>query len=79
MPAWPVEGRKEKMSVDINTKKVNKTFSLKPSTLMLLRKLEHVKSVNLSAFADKILKSAAEAALAEGYGNIGENSKNENC
>ena len=67
------------MSVDDKTKKVNKTFSLKPSTLMLLRKLEHVKSVNLSAFADKILKNAAEAALAEGYGNIGENSKNENC
>lgn len=66
------------MSVDTNTKKVNKTFSLRPSTLMLLRKLEHVKSVNLSAFADKILKNAAEAALAEGYGNIGGNSKNEN-
>lgn len=66
------------MSINDGTKKVNKTFSLRPSTLMLLRKLEHVKSVNLSAFADKILKNAAEAALAEGYGNIGGNSKNEN-
>ena len=67
------------MSVDdSSTKKVNKTFSLKPSTLMLLRKLEHVKSVNLSAFADKILKNAAEAALAEGYGNIGGTKEDEN-
>lgn len=66
------------MSINDGTKKVNKTFSLKPSTLMLLRKLEHVKSVNLSAFADKILKNAAEAALTEGYGNIGGIKEDEN-
>lgn len=66
------------MSINDGTKKVNKTFSLRPSTLMLLRKLEHVKSVNLSAFADKTLKNAAEAALAEGFNNTGEKKQNEN-
>lgn len=44
--------------------KVAKTFSIRKETLMLLKKLQEVGNVNISCFADKILKKGAEEALA---------------
>lgn len=53
--------------------KVAKTFNIKQETLMLLKKLQEVGNVNLSSFADKVLKKGAEEALDVYLGeNIGE-------
>ena len=53
--------------------KVAKTFSIRKETLMLLKKLQEVGNVNISCFADKILRKGAEEALAVHLGeNIGE-------
>ena len=53
--------------------KVAKTFNIKQETLMLLKKLQEVGNVNLSSFADKVLKKSAEEALDVYLGkNIGE-------
>lgn len=53
--------------------KVAKTFSIRKETLMLLKKLQEVGNVNLSSFADKVLKKSAEEALDVYLGeNIGE-------
>lgn len=53
--------------------KVAKTFSIRQETLMLLKKLQEVGNVNISCFADKILKKGAEEALGMYLGeNIGE-------
>lgn len=43
--------------------KKNKTFTLKAETLQLLRELEEKNSVNLSAFADKLLSKATKKLL----------------
>lgn len=53
--------------------KVAKTFNIKQETLMVLKKLQEVGNVNLSSFADKVLKKGAEEALAVYFnGNMGE-------
>lgn len=53
--------------------KVAKTFNIKQETLMLLKKLQEVGNVNLSSFADKVLKKSAEEALELHFnGNKGE-------
>lgn len=53
--------------------KVAKTFSIKQETLFLLKKLQEVGNVNLSSFADKVLKKGAEEALDVYFGeNMGE-------
>ena len=53
--------------------KVAKTFSIRQETLMLLKKLQEVGNVNLSSFADKVLKKSAEEALELHFnGNKGE-------
>lgn len=48
--------------------KVAKTFNIKQETLFLLKKLQEVGNVNLSSFADKVLKKGAEEALAVYFG-----------
>lgn len=61
-----------RMKTKMNSK-VAKTFNIKQETLMLLKKLQEVQNVNLSAFADKILRKGAEEALGMYLGeNIGE-------
>lgn len=53
--------------------KVAKTFSIRKETLFLLKKLQEVGNVNLSSFADKVLKKSAEEALELHFnGNKGE-------
>lgn len=45
--------------------KKNKTFTLKAETLQLLRELEEKNSVNLSAFADRLLSRETKKILKE--------------
>ena len=61
-----------RMKTKMNSK-VAKTFNIKQETLMLLKKLQEVGNVNLSSFADKVLKKSAEEALGLHFnGNKGE-------
>ena len=69
-------GKSNKIGERVKTKmnsKVAKTFNINKETLMLLKKLQEVGNVNLSSFADKLLKKGAEEALAVHFnGNMGE-------
>lgn len=51
--------------------KKNKTFTLNVETIRLLKELEEEKSINLSAFTDKLLNKATKNIL--GYMPEGEN------